>query len=109
MADDSKLLEFERYNQLFDWYKPLFTDKQQTLFEAYYHFNLTGQEIAEQYGITKAAVSDTLMTMKQKLDQLEGDLMLVKKMHAMQTLLATVDATLKDALMALWQPGDKKR
>ena len=109
MADDSKLQELERYNQLFDWYKPLLTDKQHTLFEAYFHFNLTGQEIAEQFGITKAAVSDTLMTMKQKLDQLEDDMMLVKKMHAMQTLLANVDDELRLSLLSLWQPGEKKR
>jgi uncharacterized protein len=109
MADDSKLQEVERYNQLFDWYKPLFTHKQITLFEAYFHFNLTGQEIAEQFGITKAAVSDTLMTMKQKLDQLEDDMMLVKKMHAMQTLLANVDDDLRESLLSLWQPGEKKR
>jgi predicted DNA-binding protein YlxM (UPF0122 family) len=109
MADDSKLLEFERYNQLFDWYKPLFTNKQQTLFEAYFHFNLTGQEIAEQFDITKAAVSDTLMTMKQKLDQLETDLMLVKKMQSMQTLLVHVDDDLRVSLLSLWQPGNEKR
>lgn len=109
MVDASKLQEFERYNQLFDWYKSLFTEKQITLFQAYYHFNLSGQEIAEQFGITKAAVSDTLLTIKDRLDALEQSFQLVKKMQKMQVLLQHADASLRDALLALWQPRDEKR
>lgn len=59
---------------LYDYYKPLFTEKQQNYFEDYYFDNLTMEEIAENNRISKNAVSKTLIEMKEKLEFYEENL-----------------------------------
>lgn len=56
---------------LYDYYKRLLTEKQQLCFEDYYFENLTMEEIADNNGISKNAVSKTLMEVKEKLEYYE--------------------------------------
>lgn len=104
MADDSKLREFTHYNACFDWYHSLFTEKQQALFKAYFHYDLSLQEIADDHHISKAAVSDALRQMKEKLDSLEAEFQLLKRTAAMMDMLKDAPASLRESLLALWQP-----
>jgi predicted DNA-binding protein YlxM (UPF0122 family) len=108
MADDSKLREFTHYNACFDWYQSLFTAKQKALFQAYFHYDLSLQEIADDHHISKAAVSDALRQMKEKLDSLEAQFQFLKRTEAMVEILKNAPATLRESLLTLWQPRKDK-
>ena len=62
------------YNNLYDLYKNLLTDKQQEYFEDYYFNNLSLSEIADNYNISRNAVSKQLSVIKEKLDDYEQKL-----------------------------------
>ena len=104
MADDSKLSDYTFFNACFDWYYSLFTDKQTQLFDAYFHYDLSLQEIADDHHISKAAVSDALRQMKEKLDSLEAEFQLLKRTEAMMDMLKSAPDSLRESLLALWQP-----
>ena len=65
------LQEFVYINELLVIYGKTLTNKQQEIMEAYYVFNLTLQEIAENLAISKAAVSDALKVSITHLENLE--------------------------------------
>lgn len=109
MADDSKLTDYTFYNACFDWYYPLFTDKQVALFDAYFHYDLSLQEIATEAGISKAAVSDALKQIKEKLTILESQFQLVQRHEAMKQAIKDFPQTTQATLLDLWQPRDRKR
>lgn len=46
--------------ELFDYYKPLLTDKQREYFELYFFEDLTYQEVAEDFGVSRTAVHDSI-------------------------------------------------
>ena len=59
---------------LFDYYGCLFTDTQINYFTSYYFDNLTQDEIAEYYKVTKNAVSKSLIEVEKKLEYYESKL-----------------------------------
>ena len=63
-----------KYLQLWDTYGGLLTDTQRELCELYYICDLSLSEIAEQKGISKQAVSDTLKKSRELLDFYEEKL-----------------------------------
>lgn len=60
-----------RYLGLWDVYGPLLTDSQREMCELYYLCDLSLSEIAEEKGISKQAVSDTLKKSRELLDSYE--------------------------------------
>lgn len=68
--------EFIYYNNLFDYYGELLTDVQVNYFKAYYCDNLSLGEIADEYSVSRNAVSKCLKDVKDKLDYYEGVLKL---------------------------------
>ena len=56
------------YSALFDYYQNLLTDVQRKYFEDYYFNNLSLQEIADSYDVSRNAISKTLKEIKEKLD-----------------------------------------
>lgn len=64
---------------LFDFYGELLTDKQKSVIELYYLNDLSLQEIAEEEGITRQAVQDTLKRTVKILEEYEDTLLLVDK------------------------------
>ena len=60
-----------KYVQLFDAYGALLTEHQRELCELYYMCDLSLTEIAEEKGISKQSVSDTLAKSRQLLDEYE--------------------------------------
>ena len=63
-----------KYLQLFDAYGPLLTEHQRDVCELYYMCDLSLTEIAEQKGISKQSVSDTLAKSRAALDDYESKL-----------------------------------
>lgn len=66
-------------NNLYDYYKKLFTDKQREYFEDYYYSNLSLSEIAENNNISRNAVHNQLKIVEEKLLEYEEKLGLLKK------------------------------
>lgn len=71
MRTDEKNLE---YLQLLDAYGGLLTDHQRDVCELYYMYDLSLTEIAEQRGVSKQSVSDTLVKSRAALDEYEAKL-----------------------------------
>ena len=63
-----------RYFQLFDTYGALLTDVQREMCEQYYLYDLSLSEIAEEKGVSKQSVSDTLKKSRELLDYYEEKL-----------------------------------
>ena len=81
------------YTCLFDYYKDLFTKAKQDYFIDYYFNNLTQEEIAENYKVSKNAVSKTLKEVKEKLDYYEEKLKLYHNKEKIKTLLSSSEFT----------------
>ena len=64
---------------LFDFYGPLLTDKQQEYIRLYHDENCSLTEIAEDAGISKQAVSDSIKKAEKKLRFYEEKLGLVAR------------------------------
>ena len=64
---------------LLDFYGPLLTEKQQTFVDLYFNENLSLSEIAQEFGVTKQAVSDGLKKSEKALRRYEEKLGLVKR------------------------------
>ena len=57
------------YNSLYEYYKELFTTKQQTYFQNYYYDDLSLSEIAQMHNVSRNAVFDQLKNMYIILEQ----------------------------------------
>ncbi len=90
------------YNNLYDLYKNLLTDKQQEYFEDYYFNNLSLSEIADNYNISRNAVSKQLSVIKEKLDDYEQKLELYNKNQKINCL--NIDENTKNKIMDILLP-----
>ncbi len=63
-----------KYLQLYDCYGALLTDNQREACELYYMCDLSLTEIAEQKGVSKQGISETLKKSRELLDFYEGKL-----------------------------------
>ena len=60
-----------RYNDLLSLYGNLLSETQKSILEDYYSFNLSISEIAENRGVSRAAIEDAIKKGKKKLDEIE--------------------------------------
>lgn len=67
------------YNNLYDLYGSLLTDKQKGYFEDYYFNNLSLSEMAENYEVSRNAISKQLHNIISKLEYYEDNLKLLDK------------------------------
>ena len=72
---------------LFDYYGCLLTDTQNSYFKSYYFDNLTQDEIAENYNVTKNAVSKTLIEVEKRLEYYESKLHLYENKEKITGIL----------------------
>lgn len=86
---------------LFDYYGELLTDKQQAFFRDYYFDNLTLQEIADNYGISRNAVHKTLSTISKKLKFYEDKLKLYAKAEKIRELVSDINEDTKEKIYDL--------
>ncbi len=68
----------EHLNQLFSYYGALLTEKQQKYFIHYYHLDLSLQEVAEMFDVSRNAVHDQLNSVEKHLMEFESKLNLLK-------------------------------
>lgn len=76
---------------LYDFYSELLSDKQKEHFEDYYFNNLSLQEIADSYDVSRNAISKTLKEIKEKLDYYESNLKLLSNNKKISELLSEED------------------
>ena len=75
------------YNKLFDAYKNILKEDETKIFSDYYEEDLSMQEIAENYDISKSAIGKKINNIESKLDNLENNLNIVKKNEILESLL----------------------
>ena len=80
-----------KYNQLFDYYGKLLTEKQRDYFTDYYLENLSLAEIAENYSVSRNAVFKQIKEAENKLRFYEDNLNLLKNSIEISKLLENID------------------
>ena len=79
------------YNELYDLYGDLLTEKQRKYFEDYYFHNLSFSEMAENYEVSRNAAFKQLHIVLQKLDEYESILHLKEKRDKILDILKDSD------------------
>ena len=72
----------EEMNEYLDWYGVLLTEKQQDICDLYFKEDLSLSEISENYGISRAAVLDTVKRSEKMLFEYEKKMHLIEKYHS---------------------------
>ncbi|MDO5717170.1 MAG: sigma factor-like helix-turn-helix DNA-binding protein [Tissierellia bacterium] len=72
------MIRYFEVGTLYEFYKNLLTEKQRNCVDLYYNNDYTMQEIADEMGITKQAVSLTIRKAVNKLDKFEDCLRFAK-------------------------------
>lgn len=75
---------------LFDYYGELLTEKQKTCFDLYYNQDLSLSEIAEEIGITRQGVHDTLARAEGILRNMERKTGCIARARAIEQPLSTI-------------------
>ncbi|MBR6950012.1 MAG: hypothetical protein IKH54_07505 [Bacilli bacterium] len=83
--------DFIYYNELYDLYSSLLTDKQRQYFEDYYFHNLSFSEMGENYNVSRNAIFKQLKITKEKLDEFESNLKLLQKKNKLVTIIEKID------------------
>lgn len=83
--------KFIYYNLLFDLYGSLLTDKERNYFALYYEENLTLQEIADNYKVSKSYIGNMIKKIEIKLVGLESKLHILEKKQDLENLLLIDD------------------
>ena len=87
------------FNELYDLYGDLLTDKQREYFEDYYFNNLSFSEMAENYDVSRNAIFKQLHITTDKLKEYEEKLQLLKKKKELEEIISLVsDSKLKEKL-----------
>lgn len=74
-------------NEIYVYYKDLFTEKQQRYFEDYYLNDLSLSEIAENYNVSRNAVHNQIKIVEEKVIEYEKILGLQEKKNKINSLL----------------------
>lgn len=94
--------ELVYFNELYDLYGSLLTDKQRKYFEDYYFNNLSFSEMAENYDVSRNAVFKQLHIATDKLEEYEKILELLKRRKKLEKIIENInDQELKSQLEEL--------
>ncbi len=88
----------ERYNVslLNDYYGNLLTEHQRDMIRLYYDCDVSLNEIAEEYGISRQAVRDAIVRGEKTLNELESKLSLAKRGSRLVKELKEIAALVSD-------------
>ncbi|MBQ2639786.1 MAG: hypothetical protein IJF92_03390 [Bacilli bacterium] len=87
------------YNELYDLYSKLLTEKQQKYFEDYYFNNLSLGEMADLYKVSRNAIFKQIHNVTKKLEDYENKLgLLNKKKDLINIINTTNDKRVKNDL-----------
>ena len=94
-----RMEEIVYYNNLYDLYSELLTEKQRKYFEDYYFSNLSLGEMAENYNISRNAAFKQLQNTLSKLKHYEEILKLQEKHEKLEEVIKNIeDKELKEKL-----------
>lgn len=79
------------YNDLYDLYGELLTEKQREYFEDYYFNNLSFFEMAENYDVSRNAIFKQIHIVIEKLDEYELKLGLLAKKNKLVEISSKLD------------------
>ena len=79
--------ELVYYSSLYDYYGELLSPKEKEYFKEYFFENLSLQEIADNYNVSKNAVSKSIKEAKEKLLNYENILKLLSKKEKIKSIL----------------------
>lgn len=79
------------YNELYDLYGELLTDKQKEYFENYYFNNFSLSEMAENYDVSRNAIHKQLKIVIEKLEDYESKMQLYKKMKKLDEFFVNIN------------------
>ena len=90
------------FNELYDLYGDLLTEKQREYFEDYYFNNLSFSEMAENYDVSRNAIFKQIHIVTDKLKEYESILKLHEKRKKLENIIESIDdSTLKNKLEEL--------
>ena len=84
--------EYSYYNNLYDCYYKLLTDKQKNYFEDYYFSNLSLGEISDNYHVSRNAIYKQIQITIKKLIEYENKLKLLEKKEKIENLIKSTDS-----------------
>lgn len=87
-------------NMLYDFYGDLLPQKQREIFKLYYGDNLSLGEIAEDYGLTRQGVHETVKRGEKKLKDFEAKLGLVEKYEKGESILEKIKIDIEELIAA---------
>jgi predicted DNA-binding protein YlxM (UPF0122 family) len=93
----------EHYINLYDFYEPLLSEKQQEYFRQYYFEDWSLAEIAEQYQVSRNAIFDHLRKIAILLDQYEEKLGLARKYQKRKEIYDTASLLEDERVQTLIQ------
>ena len=90
------------FNELYDLYGELLTEKQCQYFEDYYFNNLSFSEMAENYNVSRNAIFKQIHIVTDKLEEYERILELYKKKNKLLEIIDCIeDSDIKNQLKEL--------
>lgn len=90
------------FNELYDLYSGLLTDKQREYYEDYYFNDLSFSEMAENYDVSRNAIFKQIHIVTNKLKEYESVLKLHEKRKKLENIIESIDdSTLKNKLEEL--------
>lgn len=92
---------FDKIALLYDFYGMLLTDKQREMMTLYYENDFSLGEIADEYGISRQGVHDSIKKSRQLIEEYEEKLGLVEKMLNARESIAVIDAKVDSIIAAL--------
>ena len=79
------------YNELYDLYGKLLTEKQREYFENYYFNNLSLSEMADNYNVSRNAIHKQLKIVIEKLEDYEDKLKLNSKLKNLELVVKNIN------------------
>lgn len=90
------------YNELYDLYGGLLTDKQREYFEDYYFNNLSFSEMADNFGVSRNAIFKQIHIVTDKLEEYENILHLLEKKKKLEKVIDKLkDSSIKQEIEEL--------
>lgn len=86
-----KLEKTIKYNELLHIYGSLLSDTQKEIATSYFEYDLSLSEIADEKGISRAAVEDAIKKSIVKLDQLESNLHILENNKNIEEIIKDLD------------------
>lgn len=83
--------KLEHYTKLFDIYKNILKEEEKEIFSDYYEEDLSMQEIADNYEISKSAVGKKIKNIENKLNNYESSLNISKNYEILNNILLEND------------------